>query len=72
MKWISVEIKKRSPAIDILFTDGKKIYQGWLEGHNFGDDLVFYNDCCNSALCDHWPENITHWVYYELPEPPKE
>lgn len=62
-KWIEVEKKKPSCCDEILFTDGKKIYFGWLETYEFGEELSFYN-----AYESEWPENITHWM--ELPKPP--
>ncbi len=66
MKWIDISDKLPRSCDDILFTDGKKIYKGWLETHEFGEDLVFFNDTYRLAAI--WPENITHWM--ELPKLP--
>jgi hypothetical protein len=69
MKWIKVGILAPRPGDDILFTDGKQVFKGWLETHEFGEDLVFCNDSCQ-LQSDLWPENITHWR--PLPELPTE
>jgi|FreactcultuFSWF8_1027224.scaffolds.fasta_scaffold19388_2 hypothetical protein len=68
MKWIKVEDKLPVPCIDILFTDGKKWYKGWLDTYEPLEDPVFYNDESNKIGSDHWPENITHWAIPELPK----
>jgi hypothetical protein len=67
MKWINLHILTPRAAVNILFTDGKNVYKGWLETHEFGEDLVFYNEASET---DCWPENITHWC--PLPELPNE
>lgn len=67
MKWINLEDKSPQSCEDILFTDGKEIYKGWLETYEPEEELCFYNE--KAGFCDHWPENITHWM--SLPKPPK-
>ena len=67
MKWTSVDKELPKPAKDILFTDGKEIYKGWLETHTFGEDLLFCNDQ-SGIFSENWPENVTHWM--PLPKPP--
>jgi hypothetical protein len=69
-KWISIEDKTPKPCKDILYTDGKKIYKGWLETYNFGEELGFYNVEGSGINETHFPEDITHWMY--LPKPPKD
>ncbi len=68
MDWISVESVKPKPCVDILFTDGKEIYKGWLETYEDSEELCF---CATreSFIHDLWPENITHWM--PMPELPK-
>lgn len=65
--WIPVE--ERWPAIctDILFTDGSKIYKGWLECYEPLEDPVFFNDEWGRTT-ESWPDNVTHWM--PLPELP--
>lgn len=70
MKWIKVEDKRPKPCEDILFTDGEKVYKGWLETHEFGENAVFYNDTHDVLNVEHWPEEVTHWM--PLPDVPKE
>jgi hypothetical protein len=68
MEWIEMEKQKPNPCIDILFTDGKEIYKGWLETYEECEDLSFCSMRA-SLLHDAWPENITHWM--PLPKLPK-
>jgi len=52
------------PALeDILLSDGKKVYAGFLETIQPEEDLVFY-DCLSRGFL----EDITHWM--PLPKPP--
>lgn len=64
MKWISIDKQKPRVAENILFTDGKEVYAGWLETYEPLEDLVFYNTLSSH---DHWPENITHWMLFPFP-----
>lgn len=70
MAWISV--KKRIPPVcdDILFTDGDRIYIGWLESYDPLEDLVFTCAVHNHHRETCWPDGITHWM--RLPKLPKE
>lgn len=68
MKWMPIELEKPRFSDDILFTDGKKVYKGWLETYEPGEDLSFYNDT-SQLREDRWPENVSHWMYLpKLPE----
>ncbi len=68
MKWMPIELEKPRFGDEILFTDGKEVYKGWMEGNQFGEDLVFYNDTSQMRK-DHWPEDVTHWMHLpRLPE----
>jgi hypothetical protein len=69
MNWIKVQDKWPKCCEDILFTDGKKVYKGWLEAYELGEDALFYNDAFG-RLAENWPEHITHWM--PLPNPPEE
>jgi hypothetical protein len=71
MKWINLEDKKPKPCVDILFTDGKKIYKGWLETYEPGEDLYFftYEKESRNSYFHIFMEGITHWM--ELPKLPK-
>ncbi len=72
MKWIKVDHKPPKFCDDILFTDGKKIYKGWLETYEAGEDLSFYNDA-SGIRANHWPEGVTHWIaLLKLPKLEKE
>lgn len=64
MSWISLKVKKPQACLDILFTNGKYVYKGWLESYHPGEDLIFVNDA-NLRTED----NVTHWMI--LPEPPR-
>lgn len=60
-KWIKVEDKRPPCCDDILFTDGKKVYKGWLETYEPLEDPLFYHD--TSRRCqENWPQEITHWM----------
>ena len=63
MKWQKVNREIIPIFKDILFTDGEKVYAGFLETCQPEEDLIFF-DCCNR----NWPENITHWMLF--PKPP--
>lgn len=67
MNWINIEERKPSPCQDILFTNGKDVFKGWLETYDPLEDLSFYSD--RAGLFEHWPEDITYWM--PLPELPK-
>lgn len=67
-KWIKVEDKLPRCCDDILFTDGKKIYKGWLETYEPLEEPSFYNDA-SGRRAEHWPEEVTHWM--ALPRLPK-
>lgn len=49
----------------LLFSDGKKVWAGWLETYEPCGEPVWY---CPSDQ-GQWPENIIWWREY--PEPPK-
>lgn len=71
MKWIDVEDEMPRPADEILFTDGHKVFFGWLEAYEIGEDPMFY--CSHEVDIrseSNWPENITHWM--KIPRPPKQ
>lgn len=65
-EWIKVEDQRPKTCVDILFTDGKEIYKGWLETYELEEDPLFYSN--KSGFSEHWPENITHWM--KLPKLP--
>jgi hypothetical protein len=67
MEWIKLEDSLPRCCDDVLFTDGKQVYRGWLETHEPLEDPLFYNQSCE-VRAEHWPENVTHWM--PLPEPP--
>jgi len=69
MSWIKIEDKLPKAAQEILFTDGKTIYKGWLETTEPLEDLMFYNESWNARGDDSWPANISHWK--KLPSLPK-
>ena len=60
MKWTKIRSHESLPKCceDILFTDGKEVYKGWLESHEFGTDPIFYNVGSGES----WPEDVTHWM----------
>ena len=64
MKWIDIENDRPKSCEDVLFSDGKHVYYGWLETHEFGEELVFY-DVVNKE----WPEHVFCWA--SIPKPPK-
>ena len=68
MTWISIEKTLPKCCEDILFTDGRNIYKGWLETYEPLEEPLFYNTD-DRRNADRWPENITHWK--ELPKLPK-
>jgi hypothetical protein len=59
--WIKVQDKLPRFCVDILFTDGKKIYKGWLETYEPLEEPLFYNDTSRRSE-EHWPEGISHWM----------
>ena len=69
MKWIKVADQDPPLCVDILFTDGQRIFKGWVETMMEEEGLMFFNDVY-SRDCDHWPDDITHWM--SLPELPSE
>jgi hypothetical protein len=66
MKWISLDDKKPRCCMDILFTDGKKVYYGWLETYFPLEELSFASASCRPIS---FPEGVTHWM--PMPKPPK-
>jgi len=52
--------------MDILFTDGKKVYYGWLETYFPLEELSFASASCRPIS---FPEGVTHWM--PMPKPPK-
>jgi uncharacterized protein DUF551 len=69
MTWIKIEDKWPPVLKYILFTDGNKVYKGWMEHYEGPKIATFYNDT-SSDLADYFPDNVTHWV--ELPKIPQE
>lgn len=69
MKWINLEDERPKPCVDILFSDGKKVYAGWLENYEPCEELCFV-DRIGANRFDTFPEDIEWWMY--LPKPPKE
>jgi len=67
MKWKDVKEKRPKACEDILFTDGEKVYKGWLETWEIEEELMFYNVQGSNNDQPYWPENITHWM--PLPKP---
>ena len=57
MNWISVDEKKPKICQEVIFTDGDKIFAGWLECSEPLEDDLWYD-----ALSQEWPECITHWM----------
>lgn len=64
INWIFLPDRPR-PLTDILFTDGKKVYAGWLETLIPEEGPVFY---CPFDMKGAWPEGIFAWAYF--PNPP--
>ena len=65
-KWIGVEYQLPDIYDDVLFWDGDKVFQGYLDCDGQGNNLFEYAN--ESSL---WAnESVTHWM--PLPEPPKE
>lgn len=62
IEWIEIENRKPTPCNDILFTDGKMVFAGWLETYEECEDLQFFD-----ALNKVWPDGVTHWSW--LPQP---
>lgn len=62
MNWIEIEKERPRCCDDILFSDGQKIYMGWLETCEPEEDLSFYSIARHSRWSDSSPENITHWM----------
>jgi hypothetical protein len=67
MGWIKLEDSLPRTCDDILFTDGKNIYKGWLEANEPLEERLFYNDT-SIRRAENWPENVTHWM--PIPKPP--
>lgn len=68
-QWMEVIKKMPPPCIDILFTDRKEIFKGWLETYEEGEEPVFYNSQEQTRRSQIWPEDITHWMHLpSLPE----
>jgi hypothetical protein len=60
-RWVSVEDERPRAGIDILFTDGKQIYYGWLDTYDVGEELSFFARRVR-LLDDCYPEGVTHWM----------
>lgn len=68
-KWINAQDELPKICEDILFTDGKDIWKGWVELYDKLEGHVFYADH-SSRDKSNWPDNVTHWM--PLPELPKQ
>jgi hypothetical protein len=66
--WIPVEDERPPFCGDILFTDGQKIYFGWLETYERLEEPCFVAKT-SGVREDSSPEGITHWM--RLPALPK-
>lgn len=64
-EWISVDERRPRSCDDILFTDGKKVWVGWLTTYDPLEDLVFYSTLDTR---NQYPDDVTHWM--PLPNPP--
>lgn len=62
MKWSSLDKEKPRCAEEIIFSDGKESYFGWLETYAEFEELSFY-DC----ISRNWPEGIIEWMYKPKP-----
>lgn len=60
-RWIAMEIEWPSICEDILYTDGKKIYYGWLETHEPLEEPCFIAKTFGRRE-DSNPEGVTHWM----------
>lgn len=72
MRWNKLDHldKKTWPKCcwDILFTDGKKVWAGWLETWEESEDLVFYTPFMEPGTrYGQTIENVTHWADWPLP-----
>lgn len=65
MKWIPIETQRPKLCQDIIFTDGKEIYFGWLETYEELEELYFVDAYGRYATI----EDVTHWM--EKPSLPK-
>ena len=61
MKWISLEDKIPRCCEDILFTEGKRIYIGWLETYEPLEDLCFTRAVHPGSRECGWIDGITHY-----------
>jgi hypothetical protein len=70
-KWIDVNDQLPDTNVIILFSDGKRVYRGWLEAKNYGEEPVFStHSLCNKGISSiSWPDNVTHWM--PMRKPPK-
>lgn len=66
MEWIALEDKIPGLCVDILFTDGKQIYMGWIETDPCEDPVFVAKTIFADE--DDSPENVTHWM--KLPSLP--
>lgn len=65
MKWISLENEKPDSCVEIIFTDGKKVYFGWLETYEPLEELNFLDACDRYVTI----EGVSHWM--KKPSVPK-
>lgn len=72
-KWIYTEKGLPPCCQTVLFTNGEKVFFGWLETYEFGEDIIFYavadEDGKGGFSVDSWPENVIAWMH--LPKAPK-
>ncbi len=70
MKWISVKDDMPALCVDVLFTDGHKVYYGWQENcwPEEKASWIAYDFSQHSHIEN--VEHVTHWM--EKPKPLKE
>ena len=65
IQWLPVEREGIPVCENILFTDGRRVFSGWLETYEPNEDPLFFVTIGDFGS---WPEGITHWM--PLPKPP--
>jgi hypothetical protein len=68
MKWIKVTDQRPPYCVDILFTDGERVYIGWCLTHDPEEELSFYNMLDRDKW---WVENYTIIAWAKWPLPPR-
>jgi len=76
-KWISLDEKKPKTCETIIFSNGENIFTGWLETHDFGEELIFYafadvRGKTEYKLETYWPDDVQWWMPFpKLPKKEK-